>query len=276
MAIDLGLVRPARAQALSRRWLADHRRATIAWSLSLVGIIAMQLSVYPTIKSQPGLSEMYSKLPDAMKAMLGMKGDLDFSSGPGYLRGEIFGFTIPLLFLVFGIGAGAAVIAGDEEKGTLGLVLAQPVRRARVVLERYAASVVDAAVLATMVFLTIAIEGPLVGLHVSTADLLFATAATMLLGVIFGAIALAVGAATGHRGLALGAGAGVAVVAYLLDSLANLTDVLEPFRFLSPFHWAAPADIVTGGPVTGLVWLVAVSLAFVAIAAVAFGRRDVR
>lgn len=276
MAIDSLLMRPTRPLALSRRWLTDHARSTIAWAASLVGIISLQLAVYPTIKSQPDLSDVYSKLPEAMKAMFGMKGDLDFSSGPGYLRAEVFGFTVPLLFLVFAIGAGTAMIAGDEEKGTLGLVLAQPVRRSRIVIERFAASIVDAGLLAAAVLLTIAVESHLVGLHADAGALVAATLATMLLGVLFGSIALAVGAAFGHRGAALGVGAGVAVVTYLVNSLAELTDVLVPFRFLSPFHWAAPADIVTGGPITGLVWLALAILVFVAVAATTFDRRDVR
>jgi ABC-2 type transport system permease protein len=208
---DPALMPHPRSLALSRRWLADRRTSTLAWALSLFAIVAVQLSVYPAVKSQPGLTEMWDKLPEPMKAMFGVAEGLDFTSGPGYLRGEVFGFTLPLLFMVFGIGAGASAVAGDEEKGTLGLVLAQPVRRARVVIERFSAIVVDALVLAGAVLVSILVIGPLVGLHVGVAAVFAAVLATLLLSCLFASVALAAGAATGHRGVAVGAGAGLAV-----------------------------------------------------------------
>lgn len=275
MVADVDLIRPPRPFALGRRWLADRRRSTFAWALSLLGIIAVQLSVYPAVKSQPGITEMWDELPQAMKAMFGVTGGLDFTSGPGYLRGEIFGFTLPLLFLVFGIGAGANAIAGDEEKGTLGLVLAQPVRRVRVVVERFAAVVGDATALALAVLVSIVVIGPMVGLHVGMAALVGAVLATMLLSCLFGSVALAVGAATGHRGAALGASAGLAVAGYLLDSLANITKVLKPLQPASPFHWAPPGDLVTGGSAIGLVWFAVATVAFVVVAAWSFDHRDI-
>ena len=218
---------------------------------------------------------MWDKLPQAMKAMFGVAGGLDFTSGPGYLRGEVFGFTLPLLFLVFGIGAGATAIAGDEEKGTLGLVLAQPVRRARVVVERFSAVVGNAAVLAGAVLVSIVVVGPIVGLHVGMAAVVGAVLATMLLGCLYASVALAVGAATGHRGAALGVSAGLAVVGYLLDSLASITHVLKPLQPASPFHWAPPGDLVTGGSAIGLVWLAVATVAFVVAAAWSFDHRDI-
>lgn len=275
MLADPGLIQPARSLVLSRRWLADHRRSTIGWALSLLGIVAVQLSVYPTVKSQPGFTEMWEQLPQAMKAMFGLANGLDFTTGPGYLRTEIFGFTLPLLFLVFGIGAGAGAVAGDEEKGMLGLVLAQPVRRSRVVVERFAAVVGDAVILAVAVLVSIVVIGPLVGLHVGLAPAVGAVAATMLLGSLYASVALAAGAATGHRGTALGVSAGLAVAGYLIDSLANITQVLKPLQPASPFHWAPPGDLVTGGSAIGLVWLALATVAFVVVAAWSLDHRDI-
>jgi len=44
---------------------------------------------------------------------------------------------VPLLLLVFGIGFGTNAIAGDEEKGTLGFLLASPLPRWRVVVAKF-------------------------------------------------------------------------------------------------------------------------------------------
>ena len=66
--------------------------------------------------------------------------------------------------------------------------------------------------------------------------------ASWLVATVFGTIALAVGAATGRRGLARGLGALAAVVAYLLSSLAEVVRWLEPVRPVSPWYHALGVD----------------------------------
>ena len=122
---------------------------------------------------------------------------------------------------------------------------------------------------------SIVVVGPIVGLHVGMAAVVGAVVATMLLGALYGSVALAVGATTGNRGTALGVSAGLAVAGYLLDSLANITRALKPLQPASPFHWAPPGDLITGGSATGLVWLALATVAFVAAAAWSFDRRDI-
>ena len=46
---------------------------------------------------------------------------------------------VPLLLLIAAIGAGARATAGEEERGTLDLLLANPISRRRLVLEKLAA-----------------------------------------------------------------------------------------------------------------------------------------
>ena len=54
---------------------------------------------------------------------------------------ELFSLMAPLLLIVFSIGAGASAIAGEEDRHTLELLLANPVSRCRIVLEKLAALV---------------------------------------------------------------------------------------------------------------------------------------
>jgi ABC-type transport system involved in multi-copper enzyme maturation permease subunit len=50
---------------------------------------------------------------------------------------------------------------------------------------------------------------------------------------------------------------------------------LEPLQAVSPFHWAPPGDLISGGSAIGFVWLLIVTVGFVVIAAWSFERRDV-
>ncbi len=116
--------------------------------------------------------------------------------------------------------------------------------------------------------------GPLVGLEVGVAGLAAAVASQTLLAVLFGGVAMAVGAATGSRGLATGVGAAAAVAAYLVHSLAPLAEALKPLRRLSPIWWATGNDPLQHGLGVGLLLVLAVLGAVLAVGGRLFIRRD--
>jgi ABC-2 type transport system permease protein len=95
------------------------------------------------------------------------------------------------------------------------------------------------------------------------------------LAVEFGWLALAVGAVTGRRGVAIGVATAAAIAAYLLYVAGRLVEAVEPWRPLSPFDQALGGGSIGAGldpaaltmPLTGAV-LLALALPF-------FARRDI-
>jgi ABC-2 type transport system permease protein len=135
------------------------------------------------------------------------------------------------------IAAGSAATAGEEEAGTLDLLLAQPVSRRRVLVEKYAAACAALAVV-TVAFVVVLIAFTRVfDVRVAVAHLVAAGVSVYLLATLFGAVALLAGCATGHRALAAGVTTAAAIAAYLLSSLATLVEGLRRFRPVSPFWW---------------------------------------
>jgi len=252
------------------------RRSLAWWCVGLVGLVALMISVYPTVRDNPDLNELVQSYPEALKAFISFGGTVDYVSGAGYLGSELFSFMVPLLFLVAAIGNGAGAIAGEEERGTLDLLLSSPVTRFQVVTEKLAALAVELLALGTILWLGLWIGARAVGMDISAAHLAAATVSAVLLAAAYGAIALMLGAATGRRGLAIGLTSAAAVAAYLVASLAALVDALEVLRPLSPYYHYAAADPLRSGLDTGHT-AVPVAIAAVAAiaAAVAFGRRDV-
>ena len=109
--------------------IRDLRRGFVWWAVGLVGYVAMIVSVYPTIRDNPELNKLVESYPEALKAFIAFGGQLDFTSAAGYLGSELFSFMFPALFLVASVGNGAGSIAGEEERGTLDLLLAEPLSR---------------------------------------------------------------------------------------------------------------------------------------------------
>ena len=115
------------------------------------------------------------------------------------------------------------------------------------------------------------------GMEISAGRLAAATVSLLLLALVFTMLTLLLGAATGNRVLAIGTSAALALLAYVVDSLAVLVDALETVQPLSPFYLYRSAEPLRDGldPVHALV-LLALAAAFAAVALPAFDRRDAR
>ena len=61
------------------------------------------------------------------------------------------------MLLIFTIGAGAGAVAGEEERGTLDLLLAHPVRRRDYVIQRFLALARPRAALTVVLLVTVAL-----------------------------------------------------------------------------------------------------------------------
>jgi ABC-2 type transport system permease protein len=255
------------------RILHDQRRPLAWWSLGVVGSILLYAAFWPSIRDNASQFQGYlEKLPDAVRNMLGTN---DFTTPTGYVASEVFAFVQPVLLLVYAIGAGARAIAGEEEDGTLDLLLSTPIRRHQVLHDALLAMLACCLWLEALVWLSVAVFGAAFGLRVPLGNLAAAVLDLWGLGVAFGAIALAVGAATGSRRTALGASAGLALLTYVVNALAPTVRSLAPLRFLSPFHYSAGHTPLE----RGLTWsdplvLLGIAIAASVVATLAFERRD--
>lgn len=254
------------------------RRGMLWWAAGLLALAGLQLAVYPTVRDETGLRDLIRDYPDAVKELFGFGGaDFDYTSAAGYLGAELFSVVVPLLLIIAAVSAGSRAIAGEEEQGHLEVLMSLPVGRARVVLEGLAAMACEVAVLGAVLLVALLAGAPVAGMHIAAAHLGAAVLAAVLLAVGFGAVALAVGAATGRRAVATGVTAALALAAYLVDSLGALVPWLDALGPFTPFHhYAAPEPLVNGPSLPHLAVLLAVVALAGAAAVATFARRDLR
>lgn len=256
--------------------LFERRRSVLLWSIGLASMVFVMIAFFPTIKAKgTEFDRLLADYPPALLAIVGWTKEQTIASPAGYLQGELFSMMIPILLLVAAIGAGAATVAGEEERGTLELVVAHPVTRTRLVLEKVAAVVAVDLLFGAVLAITVIAGGPLFGLDIGVANVIAASLLAALVAALFSVFALAVGAGTGRRSLAVGLCAAGGAALYLLNSLAPLVDSLRPWRRLSPFYYYAASEPLRHGlhPAHAVI-LAGASLAGAALAVWLFNRRD--
>lgn len=257
---------------ITTKTLYDSRRTFLGWAIGLAGATAIYTSVYGIIDVTV-YEELLDAFPPAFTEIFGLE---DFTSPEGYLGSTVYGLIAPILLAIFAIAIGARYVAGDEEAGTLELTAALPVSRSSLLMQRALAVTVGALGGALVVYLTVwALSIPL-RLDVPTGALAAANLQLGLLAVALGTLALAVGATTGRRGVAIGVSATVAVFSYFGNTVVKSVEGLEWIEPLSLWHYYDGPNVLLEGldPGFSLV-LVLVTLVLIGISLFVFDRRDI-
>jgi ABC-2 type transport system permease protein len=253
--------------------LWDQRRGILGWSIGIAAVGVLYASFYPSM-ANPDMAAAMEAFPEGMLDALGFT---DITSPAGYLGGTTYGLLGPVLMIIFASTIGARAIAGEEEAGRLDVLLAHPIERWSVVVQRAAALLVALAVAGIALFLVMtAAAGPAEYEEIGVANLGAATVQLVLLGVFFGGLALSVGALTGRQGLALATVAVIGILTYFANTLEPSVDAIAWSREVSPFHYdSGGRPLVNGWQLTdGLILLIAAAV-LVVIGVVGFRRRDV-
>jgi ABC-2 type transport system permease protein len=258
------------------KMLHDQWRMLAIWTV-LTGLLAgFYLSLYPSIGAVEEMRSLLEAMPPELRAMFSAE-SADLSTPAGYLNIELFTFVMPLAVMAITLTGGAGATAGEEERGTLELLLANPVRRWRVVVEKAVGTAILAAILCAGVWVALAVTAQLSDIDIALERVAAALASVWLLGCAIGGVALVVGALMGNRIAAIGVGLAVSVAGFFVSALAPLSDVLEPWRPFSPHYHYIGYDPLTNGLDPGHAGvLAALGVVLVIAAAIAFERRDLR
>lgn len=234
---------------VAARFARDRRRSLLWWTIGVGALVLFTVALFPTVKGEESFEELADKLPASLRSLFGLAEGAPLTSAPGYLHARLFSTLLPVILVVFAIGLGARAIGGSEEDGTLELLVAQPVTRLRIAVERSLAAgallVSVSAAFAVMLLVAAIPFGALDG--VSIVGLAGASAGAFCLALLHGSVAYAAGAATGRRGLAMGVAAAFAVTGYLVEGLITVSDAIRPMRFASPWHWYLGRNMLVSG-----------------------------
>ena len=106
------------------------------WAGGVVAVVLVAAAFWPSVEESESFDDLIQDLPANLQAMIGAGGGASLSTPAGYLNARVFATVLPLMLTVFAIGHTARALAGNEEDGTLELVLVNPVSRTRLALER--------------------------------------------------------------------------------------------------------------------------------------------
>jgi ABC-2 type transport system permease protein len=244
--------------------------AAVSAAIGLIAVMVAVGALFPAVGHTIGTLN----IPKGVSNLLGGG---DYGTITGWFRSEIASIYGPLVIGALAITGASATTAGEEEDRILGLVLAHPIRRPRLVASKAAAIAAVVLIIAFAVWIGLIVGVAVGGGGITLAHMTALAVQLAFFGFATGALAIALGAGTGRRSLATGAAAAVAIVGWLINSFAPLVSAIAWLKYVSPFYYYAGHDPLTQGvDILGVIVLGVVTLVLTALGMAGIERRDLR
>lgn len=255
-----------------------RRSALLGYAVGMAALVGITVGVYPSVREGADtFTQLLESMPQGMLSFLGSSDIGQLLTPSGFVNSRVNASVGAVVLTVFAISLGTGAIAGEEDRRTMDLLLSTPTSRTRIVLERFAAMAVLVIAVAATVLAVMIIANPLVDLEFTFGNMLASNFELALLALVFGSLALAVGALTGRRGVTLGVASGATVATFFVNGLASLVSWLEWPQKLTPFYWLQRSDpLAKGLSIEDTLIMLAVIAVFVGVSLWGFERRDVR
>jgi len=131
------------------RNILDRRKSLTIWTVALSLLTMLIIAMYDSVGREA--AQLFEN--SNFTAFFG--GDVDTSSPAGWLGFELYAIFLPICLAIITIGIGASTIGSEEESGTLELLLASPINRSRIIIEKAMMLITVAVIIPVLIFLTV-------------------------------------------------------------------------------------------------------------------------
>lgn len=209
-------------------WRTVYARA-VADKATLVGVLAFYgLAVAVGVGALwPPMQDTFTSIADDFPAAFDtLLGGLSLASPAGWMNAELMSIMGPGFLIATAMISAAAATAGEEQARTLGLVLSTGTPRTTFLAAKAAAVVTHVLIVGAAMFAGMVIANPIGNLGIPVADMLAATLSMVLIALVYGAIALTLGAVTADKRLTLSITGGLFGVSFIAASFLGLNESL--------------------------------------------------
>ncbi|HHW48251.1 MAG TPA: ABC transporter permease subunit [Clostridiaceae bacterium] len=262
--------------ALFLRELSRNFKSFIIWTLILIISNIGLMMMYPMIAEQAGeYNELMKKLPKEMLKGLSMD-KLNFAQILDFFA---YVFLYIILFgCVYAILLATSIISKEESEKTVEFLMAKPVTRNTIVTAKTLC--VFFYITVFNVVFTVADYLAFEALKKSGYDInifLLMHLGFFLIMITFAAIGLLVSVFIVKAKSIYPVAFGIVLGAFFINITAAISDKLENLKYLTPFKYINPSDIVSSGRIEGvyIIIMAAVTLVSVALTYVFYNRKDI-
>lgn len=249
------------------REIKANRKSMVIWSVCMFLFVLCGMAKY-TAYSSGANSDIFSKMPFTLKALLGM-GSFDVTKINGY-----FAVLFPYLELTAAIHAvflGSGIISKEERDKTSEFLMVKPISRTAIVTSKLLAALVNIVVvnLVTLFSSIIIVSYYNKGNDITNEIVMF-NLSMFIIQLIFLSIGAFISSFIKNPKSSSSLSTGILFAAYLISKITDLTDRVNFINVLSPFKYFSYQDIVNGNGLSIVIVILSVLLTVVLSSSVYF------
>ena len=255
------------------RTLRSYRIAILGWGVGMGLVVVQPLAAATTLV---GTAAGRAALTELVGAFSWNAAPIAVDTAAGYATWKIGVFI--LVMAIWPLLAGSRMLRGEEERGSLDVLLSTPRRRVRVAAEKLAAMGTALLAMGMLIGLVIFVGSRPFNPGFGLGDAMLFGLDLALVCAVFGALALLISQFTLDRRRAASWTGGLLLVLIVVDSVHRLFPGTEWFSRISPvYYYNLSKPLVTsyGSNPGGMLVLLALSLVLGGAAVWLFARRDV-
>lgn len=228
---------------LVKHELRQGKTSFLIWTDSIGFLLATCIFLFPEMKGEmDGINGMFASMGSFTEAF-GMD-RLNFGTLIGFYTvecGNILGLGGAFYACLCAVG----ILSKEEKDKTAEFLLTHPVSRKRIITEKLMAVLIQITAMNTVIFAVSIGSIAAVGEKLPIKEIILLHIAYYLLQLELAGICFGISAFL-RKGSA-GVGLGIAAMMYFLNLIANIADVAEFLKYITPFGYCEGADIVTNG-----------------------------
>lgn len=260
--------------ATFRHELAHMRGQILGWGVSLGLLGAYFTSVFNSFQAQmEQLKQVMGYFPPELFEFFG----IDIAALTPFRMLDIKFFSLmPVILGIFATLTCSGLLAGDEEKGLLDLVLAHPLSRRALFFGKALAFVAALLGVTAIIWLSISLFMDRATLQVTPVQMLWPMVSLAANVLLFGGLALFLSMVLPSRRMASGVTMFVLIAGFFVKGMSEIEPSLKEVADFMPYAYYQGGEAAFGLNVGWVAGLVAVAAAFALLAWWRFEKRDIR
>ena len=250
----------------------------LIYTIISASFVWMYVAMWPSFsKEREKFLELVDAYPEALMKAMNIDIAGMFGSVEGFIAGEHFSIIWPIILIILTLTYASSAIAGEIDKGTIELLLAQPISRLKIFLAKYFSGLM---IIAAFVLITNFSIIPFAILH--HVDLQIQNYLTIsILGFLFAfaifGICIMLSSFSSSRGLPMAITGGLLIIMYALNVFSAFQESVENLKHASFFHYYDQNAALLNNHIDllSIIVFLAVGIICTVIGAIVFVKRDI-
>ncbi|MCH5337458.1 MAG: ABC transporter permease subunit [Acetatifactor sp.] len=241
--------------------LRQGKVSFLIWTASIGFLLAVCIFLFPEMKGEmDSMSELFSSM-GSFTAAFGMD-RLNFGTLIGYYAIEC-GNVLGLGGAFFAALSAVGILSKEEKDRTAEFLLTHPVSRVRIITEKFVAVLIQITTMSLIIYALSVGSMAVIGENIPWKEMSLLHLAYYILQIELAGICFGISAFIGKG--SVGIGLGIAVIMYFLNLIANIAEVAEFLKYITPFGYCDGADIVANGSLNGSLVVIGITIGMIGV-----------